>query len=88
MTPTLFRPAGGLTNDTVLATAKRLGLAEIHWDVVPFDWINDSNTAATTDMLKTQIAPGSVVLFHDTYSALWMSFTSSFRCSRPTATTW
>ena len=51
------------------AAAKDQGLAEILWDVVPFDWINDSDTAATTYMLKTQIKPGSVVLFHDTYSS-------------------
>jgi peptidoglycan/xylan/chitin deacetylase (PgdA/CDA1 family) len=69
VTPTLYRPAGGLSNEAVRDAAKRLGMAEILWDVIPFDWINDSNTAATTYMLKTQIKPGSVVLFHDTYSS-------------------
>jgi peptidoglycan/xylan/chitin deacetylase (PgdA/CDA1 family) len=68
-TPKLFRTAGGLFNDAVLVAAKQQGLAEINWDVIPFDWINDSNTAATTYMLKTQVKPGSVVLFHDTYSS-------------------
>ncbi|MET0756452.1 MAG: polysaccharide deacetylase family protein [Mycobacterium sp.] len=68
-TPTLYRPAGGLSNEAVRTAAEQLGLAEILWDVVPFDWINDSDTAATTYMLKTQIKPGSVVLFHDTYSS-------------------
>ena len=68
-TPKLFRTAGGLINDNVLAAAKQQGLADINWDVIPFDWINDSNTAATTNMLKTQIKPGAVVLFHDTYSS-------------------
>jgi peptidoglycan/xylan/chitin deacetylase (PgdA/CDA1 family) len=68
-TPKLFRTAGGLINDNVLAAAKEQGLADINWDVIPFDWMNDSNTAATTYMLKTQIKPGSVVLFHDTYSS-------------------
>ncbi len=68
-TPTLYRPAGGLSDDTVRQTAGRLGLAEILWDVIPFDWANDSNTAATRYMLMTYIKPGSVVLFHDTYSS-------------------
>jgi peptidoglycan/xylan/chitin deacetylase (PgdA/CDA1 family) len=68
-TPTLLRTAGGLINDNVLAAAKQQGMADINWDVIPFDWINDSNTAATTYLLKTQIKPGSVVLFHDTYSS-------------------
>ncbi|ORB74314.1 polysaccharide deacetylase family protein [Mycobacterium scrofulaceum] len=67
--PNLYRPAGGLSNDVVRQTAGRLGLAEILWDVIPFDWANDSNTAATRYMLMTYIKPGSVVLFHDTYSS-------------------
>ncbi len=67
--PTLFRPAGGLSNDAVRTEAGRQGLAQILWDVIPFDWINDDNTAATTYMLKTQIKPGSVILLHDTYSS-------------------
>ena len=67
--PKLVRTAGGLINDQVLAEAKRQGLADINWDVIPFDWANDSNTAATRYMLMTQIKPNSVVLFHDTYSS-------------------
>ncbi|WP_102143079.1 polysaccharide deacetylase family protein [Mycobacterium hubeiense] len=67
--PNLYRPAGGLSNDAVRAEAGKQGLAEILWDVIPFDWINDANLAATTYMLKTQIKPGSVVLLHDTYSS-------------------
>lgn len=67
--PTLLRTAGGLINDAVLAEAKRQGLADINWDVIPFDWINDANTAATRYMMMTQITPGSVVLLHDTYSS-------------------
>ena len=68
-TPTLYRPAGGLSTDAVRQTAGRFGLAEILWDVIPFDWANDANTAATRSLLMTQIKPGSVVLFHDTYSS-------------------
>jgi len=68
-TPSLWRPAGGLSDPVVRETAGRFGLAEILWDVIPFDWINDSNTGATRYMLMTYIKPGSVVLFHDTYSS-------------------
>jgi peptidoglycan/xylan/chitin deacetylase (PgdA/CDA1 family) len=68
-TPSLYRPAGGLSNDEVRQTAGRFGLAEILWDVIPFDWANDSNTAATRYMLTTYIKRSSVVLFHDTYSS-------------------
>jgi peptidoglycan/xylan/chitin deacetylase (PgdA/CDA1 family) len=63
-TPTLWRPAGGLTDAAVNTQAGKLGLAGILWDVIPYDWINDSNSAATRDVLMTQIKPGSVVLFH------------------------
>lgn len=68
-TPALWRPAGGLTDDAVNKVAAQYGLAAILWDVIPFDWMNDSNTAATRYMLMSQIKPGSVVLFHDTYSS-------------------
>lgn len=68
-TPTLWRPPGGLTNDAVNAVAARDGLAGVLWDVIPFDWINDSDTAATRYLLMSQIKPGSVVLFHDSYSS-------------------
>jgi peptidoglycan/xylan/chitin deacetylase (PgdA/CDA1 family) len=67
--PKLLRTAGGLINDNVLAAAKQQGMADINWDVIPFDWANDSNTAATRYMLMTQMKPNSVVLFHDTYSS-------------------
>ena len=53
----------------MLAEAGKQGLADINWDVIPFDWANDANTAATRYMLMTQIKPNSVVLFHDTYSS-------------------
>ncbi len=68
-TPKLWRPAGGLTDDAVNAVAAKDGLAGVLWDVIPFDWINDSNIAATRYMLMTQIKPGSVVLLHDSYSS-------------------
>jgi peptidoglycan/xylan/chitin deacetylase (PgdA/CDA1 family) len=67
--PALYRPAGGLSNGAVRQAAAALGQAEILWDVIPYDWINDSNTAATRSVLMTQVKPGSVVLFHDTYSS-------------------
>jgi peptidoglycan/xylan/chitin deacetylase (PgdA/CDA1 family) len=69
VTPKLWRPPGGLTNAAVNEQAGKLGLAGILWDVIPYDWINDSNTAASRLLLMTQIKPGSVVLLHDTYSS-------------------
>jgi peptidoglycan/xylan/chitin deacetylase (PgdA/CDA1 family) len=67
--PRLVRTAGGLINDQVLAEAGKQGLADVNWDVIPFDWANDSNLAASRALLMSQIKPNSVVLFHDTYSS-------------------
>src|ERR1700734_474851 len=47
VTPKLWRPPGGLTNAAVNEQARKAGLAGILWDVIPYDWINDSNTAAS-----------------------------------------
>jgi peptidoglycan/xylan/chitin deacetylase (PgdA/CDA1 family) len=69
VTPKLWRPPGGLTDAAVNEQAAKFGLAGILWDVIPFDWINDSNTAASRYLMMTQIKPGSVVLLHDTYSS-------------------
>ena len=69
VTPKLWRPPGGLTNEAVNEQAAKVGLAGILWEVIPYDWINDSNTAASRYLLLTQIKPGSVVLLHDTYSS-------------------
>jgi peptidoglycan/xylan/chitin deacetylase (PgdA/CDA1 family) len=69
VTPKLWRPPGGLTNPAVNEQATKAGQAAILWDVIPFDWINDANTAASRFLLMTQIKPGSVVLMHDTYSS-------------------
>ena len=69
VTPKLWRPPGGLTNAGVNQQAAEAGVAGILWDVIPFDWINDSNTAASRALLMSQIKPGSVVLMHDTYSS-------------------
>ena len=69
VTPKLWRPPGGLTDAAVNEQAAKAGVAGILWDVIPFDWINDSNTAASRALLMSQIKPGSVVLLHDTYSS-------------------
>jgi peptidoglycan/xylan/chitin deacetylase (PgdA/CDA1 family) len=69
VTPKLWRPPGGLTNAAANQQAANVGLAGILWDVIPYDWINDSNIAASRYLLMTQIKPGSVVLLHDAYSS-------------------
>jgi len=87
-TPNLYRPAGGLSTDAVRAEAAKLGMAEILWDVIPFDWINDANTAATLYMLKTQIKPARWCCCTTPTPAPLIWSISSCRCSRLTTTTW
>lgn len=67
--PTLMRPGFGASNDAVLAEAGRQGLAAVNWDVVAFDWLNDTDIAATRAVLMSQIKPNSVVLLHDTFGS-------------------
>lgn len=67
--PTLMRTGFGAINDAVLAEAGRQGLAAVNWDVIPFDWQNDANIAATRAVLMSQVEPNSVVLLHDTFSS-------------------
>lgn len=67
--PTLARTGFGAINDAVLAEAGRQGLAAVNWDVVGFDWQNDTNIAATRAVLMSQIEPNSVVLLHDIFAS-------------------
>ena len=67
--PTLMRPPFGAVDDAVLAAAGSQGLAVVNWDVIPLDWENDTDIAATRAALTEQIRPNSVVLLHDTFAS-------------------
>jgi peptidoglycan-N-acetylglucosamine deacetylase len=67
--PALMRPPFGAIDDAVLAEAGRQGLAAVNWDVIPLDWQNDADTAATREVLMRQVGPNSVVLLHDTFAS-------------------
>ncbi|MDG4666032.1 polysaccharide deacetylase family protein [Mycobacterium sp. 236(2023)] len=67
--PTLMRAPFGAIDDAILAEADRQGLAGISWDINPFDYRNETNTAATRDALMTQIRPHTVVLLHDIFAS-------------------
>lgn len=67
--PTLMRPGFGMINDAVLAEVGRQAMAAINWDVVPYDWIHDTDLAASRALLMAHIRPGSVVLLHDTFAS-------------------
>lgn len=60
----LFRPPFGDYNNTVISTAKELGLYTIQWDVDSLDWKNLSSAEITSRVLKG-VTNGSIVLFHN-----------------------
>lgn len=62
--PTLFRPPGGVYNDTVLAEAGRYGYTTILWSIDPGDWRRPSVQQVVDDVMKN-VEPGSIVLLHD-----------------------
>lgn len=62
--PCLFRPPYGSFNSGTVATAKRLGLSTIVWDVDPRDW-STPGTAAIYSRVVSATHPGSIVLMHD-----------------------
>jgi peptidoglycan/xylan/chitin deacetylase (PgdA/CDA1 family) len=62
--PTLFRPPGGLYNETVLAEARKRGYTTVLWSLDPHDWQRPSVDQVVTTVVQ-HIAPGSIVLLHD-----------------------
>jgi peptidoglycan-N-acetylglucosamine deacetylase len=63
-TPCVFRPPYGALSNSVLGTARSLGLATITWNVDPRDWSLPGTGAIQTRVLS-QVQPGSIVLSHD-----------------------
>jgi len=63
-TPCIFRPPYGHYNESVLATARSLGLATVLWNVDPGDW-SLPGTAAIEQRVLAQVRPGSIIISHD-----------------------
>lgn len=64
ITPTLFRPPFGSYNDTLINTAKDLGLHTIQWSVDSLDWkgLHDSEIY---NRIVSQVKNGSIILCHN-----------------------
>ena len=60
----LFRPPFGDYNDTVIATARGLGLEVVQWSVDSLDW-QDITAAEICTRVKNGVGNGSIVLFHN-----------------------
>jgi peptidoglycan/xylan/chitin deacetylase (PgdA/CDA1 family) len=63
-TPCLFRPPGGASNSSVVATAGSLGMRTITWDVDPRDW-STPGSGAIYNTIVSNARPGSIILMHD-----------------------
>jgi peptidoglycan/xylan/chitin deacetylase (PgdA/CDA1 family) len=64
ITPRWYRPAGGSTNASVYAEAKRIGLHIVEWSVDPHDYTKPGAKTIAKRVLKN-VSSGSVVLMHD-----------------------
>lgn len=62
--PCVFRPPYGSYDDSVLRTARALGLATITWDVDPSDYALPG-VGAIEQRVLAQVQPGSIVISHD-----------------------
>ncbi|WP_421742971.1 glycoside hydrolase family 11 protein [Cellulomonas sp.] len=63
VTPTLFRPPYGETNQTLKNVESSLGLREIIWDVDSNDWNNASPDAIR--QAAARLTNGQIILMHD-----------------------
>jgi peptidoglycan/xylan/chitin deacetylase (PgdA/CDA1 family) len=63
-TPCVFRPPYGSYDQSVVNTARSLGLATVLWNVDPTDWALPSTQAIVARVLA-QVQPGSIILSHD-----------------------
>ena len=62
--PTLFRCPYGEYNDTVIRTAREMGLQVIQWDVDSLDW-KELRAPELQKRVADGVGPGSIVLFHN-----------------------
>jgi len=63
-TPCIFRPPYGDYDQSVLQTARSLGLATVLWNVDPSDYTQPGAGAIEQRVLE-QVRPGSIIISHD-----------------------
>ena len=62
--PTLLRPPYGASNQRVLRTARKLGLAQVLWSLDTFDW-RTLAVRPTVRAVRQGARPGRIILMHD-----------------------
>lgn len=63
-TPALYRPVGGIYNETIINTALKNGKLVILWSWDPRDW-NDPPASRITKLVTKAIKPGDIIVLHD-----------------------
>jgi peptidoglycan-N-acetylglucosamine deacetylase len=62
--PCVFRPPYGDYNQSIIQTARSLGLATVLWNVDPSDY-TQPGTDAIEQRVLAQVQPGSIIISHD-----------------------
>ncbi len=62
--PIVFRPPGGLFNQTVLEAAQEKGYTTVLWTIDPRDWARPPMQQVVNQILQ-HTEPGSIILMHD-----------------------
>jgi peptidoglycan/xylan/chitin deacetylase (PgdA/CDA1 family) len=63
-TPCVFRPPYGAYDQSIVQTARSLGLATVLWNVDPSDYTLPG-TEAIEQRVLAQVQPGSIIISHD-----------------------
>ncbi len=63
-TPCIFRPPYGDYDQSVIQTARALGLATVLWNVDPSDY-TQPGTATIEQRVLAEVQPGSIIISHD-----------------------
>ena len=63
--PHFWRPPHGIPTGAGLLAARRLGLRPVLWTADGLDWRHDATAASIRDRIVARLAPGGVVLLHD-----------------------
>jgi len=66
ISPPIFRPPFGATDERIINISAELGYGIVKWNVDPLDW-RDRDADIIYDRIMSQVDDGSVIVLHDIY---------------------
>ncbi|USG68348.1 polysaccharide deacetylase family protein [Brevibacillus ruminantium] len=60
-----YRPPGGVMTHDVMSAVQSSGYDIIHWSIDPRDWSLSRTASHIAKSVKSNVAPGDIILFHD-----------------------